>query len=121
MPRALAVQARANSRAFGDCRPPIRQLHHGKPEQQRNDGGGDCGPGARCKNNQCIPNTCATNEDCGTGETCQAGVCAKGTSADKCNWSPIRFGFNESALTGESRLSIGHGQQAEVLVFDLAA
>jgi peptidoglycan-associated lipoprotein len=59
---------------------------------------GDCGPGARCKNNQCVPNTCTTNDDCGTGESCQSGVCAKAT-ADKCNWQPIRFGFNESTLT----------------------
>ena len=65
----------------------------------------DCPAGARCKANQCVPNTCATNDDCGTGETCQAGVCAK-AAADKCNWTPIRFGFNESTLTDAARTQL---------------
>jgi len=56
----------------------------------------------RCKNNQCVPNTCATTDDCGTGETCQAGTCVKATS-DKCNWTPIHFAFNESTLTDSAR------------------
>jgi peptidoglycan-associated lipoprotein len=65
----------------------------------------DCPAGARCKANQCVPNTCATSDDCGTGETCQGGVCAK-AAADKCNWSPIRFGFNESTLTDAARTQL---------------
>jgi peptidoglycan-associated lipoprotein len=67
---------------------------------------GDCGPGARCKNNQCVPNTCTSNDDCGTGESCQAGVCAKAAATDTCNWNPIHFAFNESALTPEARAQL---------------
>ena len=38
-------------------------------------------------------------------DTCQAGVCAKAV-ADTCNWTPVHFAFNESALTAEVRAQL---------------
>ncbi|MBF5042670.1 OmpA family protein [Aggregicoccus sp. 17bor-14] len=69
---------------------------------------GACGTGS-CQNGRCVAKaegTCSSNADCTDGQTCQAGKCAADTSAS-CDFSPVRFGFNEATLSGDaqSRLS----------------
>lgn len=74
-----------------------------------------CGEGRICQNGKCAtdPNaqqqrpegTCAANEDCPSGQECQAGRCADSAAArlERCDWSPIEFGFNDYALTEDAR------------------
>ncbi len=77
-----------------------------KPEC-RDDGA--CGKGKKCKEGKCAdaasrePGTCSTNDDCGTGEECKAGKCTSKAGSESCDWSPIRFGFNESKLEDADR------------------
>ncbi|WP_370645414.1 OmpA family protein [Corallococcus sp. EGB] len=65
--------------------------------------GGKCQAG-RC---QAPQNTCSTNTDCGEGQECQAGRCVTSDASSRCDYSPVRFGFNESTLdsSAQSRLS----------------
>jgi peptidoglycan-associated lipoprotein len=59
----------------------------------------DCPAGSKCRNNSCIQGACSTNEDCPGGQECLSGTCV--AKADKCNWTPVHFGFNESSLTND--------------------
>ncbi len=61
-------------------------------------GGGKCQTG-RC---QAPKDTCTSNADCGEGQECQAGRCAA-AQASRCDWSPVRFGFNEASLSSEAQ------------------
>ncbi len=61
-------------------------------------GGGKCQAG-RC---QAPKDTCTSNTDCGEGQECQNGRCAA-AQASRCDWSPIRFGFNEASLSSEAQ------------------
>lgn len=68
-----------------------------------------CGTGKKCQNGKCAvdPNykaegACKTSDDCTGGQECQAGRCAAKAEA-KCDWSPVRFDFNESRLTSDAQ------------------
>lgn len=63
---------------------------------------GDCGAG-KCRQNKCVTNACNTNADC-TGDTeCQQGTCQPKSTAGKCDWQPVHFGFNDANLSPEVR------------------
>ena len=47
-----------------------------------------------------VPDSCDADTDCPQGMACQAGKCV---SAPTCDWSAVRFGFNESSLNSESQ------------------
>ncbi|MCE9667969.1 OmpA family protein [Myxococcus stipitatus] len=63
-----------------------------------------CPSGSKCQAGRCqvAQDTCSANSDCGEGQECSAGRCVT-AAAEKCDWSPIRFGFNESSLTSEAQ------------------
>ncbi|WP_164013628.1 OmpA family protein [Pyxidicoccus trucidator] len=63
-----------------------------------------CPGGGKCQAGRCqVPSdTCSANTDCGEGQECQAGKCVT-ASASRCDWSPVRFGFNESSLSSEAQ------------------
>ncbi|WP_141592307.1 MULTISPECIES: OmpA family protein [unclassified Myxococcus] len=63
-----------------------------------------CPGGGKCESGRCqVPeNTCASSADCGEGQECQAGQCVT-ASAERCDWSPIPFGFNESGLSADAQ------------------
>jgi peptidoglycan-associated lipoprotein len=67
-----------------------------------------CGPGKKCQGNRCIVPPCAGDADCAAGETCRAGVCQKPPPVDEtptsqCDFTPIRFGFNDYLLDAATR------------------
>jgi len=65
------------------------------------------GKGGKCSDGKCVqrePGTCDATADCGADEKCDAGRCVSTKPPPvTCDWSPIRFGFNEATLTDESR------------------
>ena len=69
-----------------------------------------CQGAQECQKGRCAlpPGACNANTDCGDGQECQGNKCvaSKPTQAE-CDWSPLRFGFNEATLPpdAQSRLS----------------
>lgn len=70
----------------------------------------DCGTGRVCRAGKCVaeaagrPPGCKADADCGSGEECQAGTCVpKAAPAETCDFSPVRFDFNEHRLTSEAQ------------------
>lgn len=69
-----------------------------------------CGEGKKCENGKCVVakvetpavDPCAA---CGPDEECKDGACVKKSSGSlaECRLPPLRFGFNEAALSAESR------------------
>ncbi|MBI3183381.1 MAG: OmpA family protein [Myxococcales bacterium] len=73
----------------------------------------ECGPGKKCTAGKCVeapvagkPPGCTADEDCPSGEECRAGQCVAKVEAP-CEYSPIRFEFNEHKLTGEAQGVLG--------------
>lgn len=66
-----------------------------------------CPSGTTCQAGRCAaPRAeCAASTDCGEGQECQAGKCVQ--AAAKCDWEPVRFGFNEASLTSEAQGRLG--------------
>lgn len=66
-----------------------------------------CPGGEKCQAGRCVtpPAECTGPGDCGEGKECQAGKCV--AAGPTCDWTPVRFGFNESTLSSDaqSRLS----------------
>jgi peptidoglycan-associated lipoprotein len=79
----------------------------------------DCQAGFACRDNKCVPRPeCSTDADCPAGKVCQADKCVAkpeepkaaapaggevdAACADGAAFT-IRFGFDESTLTGDSR------------------
>lgn len=82
-----------------------------KPECTRDD---QCGEGKKCAGGKCAVDESAQAPkadpcaQCGPNEVCRDGACVKKpyeTVAD-CQLQPVRFGFNDSALTAEARQAI---------------
>lgn len=76
----------------------------------KNDTG--CGPGKKCRDGKCKvgeapEGSCTTSSDCPSGQDCVEGRCASKAAPAGCDYSPVRFEFNESRLTaeGQSRLT----------------
>lgn len=65
----------------------------------------DCSVGGKCKNNRCLaPGACTETGDCGEGQSCEAGRCVEAADAQaQCDFSPIRFEFNEYTLSSEAQ------------------
>jgi peptidoglycan-associated lipoprotein len=70
---------------------------------------GACGTGKKCSKGKCIvaeapreEGTCVRNDDCPSGEECKEGRCAS-KSVSTCDFSPIRFDFNASDLSGDAQ------------------
>jgi peptidoglycan-associated lipoprotein len=70
-----------------------------------------CGAGRICEAGTCAQAQCQAGTDCGSGQDCQRGRCVAGRTTDtdslagasQCDYSPVRFDFNEASLTGEAR------------------
>jgi peptidoglycan-associated lipoprotein len=67
-----------------------------------------CKPGSTCQDGRCVarpPGTCDVDAECGVNEKCEANKCTPTdtTPPGTCDWSPIRFNFNEATLTSESQ------------------
>jgi peptidoglycan-associated lipoprotein len=62
-----------------------------------------CRAPAECQKGRCVtpPDACTSNADCGEGSECQNNRCVAAQA--RCNWEPLRFGFNESSLTAEAQ------------------
>lgn len=66
----------------------------------------ECGEGKGCRSGRCVskptasPERCDTDVDCPEGMGCQGGRCV---SAMGCDFSAVRFGFNETSLTSETK------------------
>jgi len=75
------------------------------------DNDAQCGEGKACRAGKCEvaqapkpEGACSTNEDCPSGQECRAGQCADKPVVEKaCDWEPVQFGFNDSALTDAAR------------------
>ncbi|WP_375746707.1 OmpA family protein [Corallococcus interemptor] len=65
--------------------------------------GGKCQAG-RC---QAPKDTCSANTDCGEGQECQSGKCVTADASSRCDYSPVRFGFNESNLDSSAQSRLG--------------
>lgn len=63
-----------------------------------------CPGGGKCQAGRCAAptDTCTSNTDCGEGQECQNGRCAA-APVSRCDWSPVRFGFNEASLSSEAQ------------------
>jgi peptidoglycan-associated lipoprotein len=44
---------------------------------------------------------CSGAADCGEGQECQGGKCVAATA--QCDWTPVRFGFNEASLSSDAQ------------------
>ena len=70
-------------------------------------GDSGCGPGKKCKGGKCsvgtdkVDGACSTNQDCPSGQDCVQGFCASKSTAS-CDFSPIRFDFNEAKLSSSA-------------------
>ncbi|MBJ6761904.1 OmpA family protein [Myxococcaceae bacterium JPH2] len=64
-----------------------------------------CTGGATCQGGRCQApkDTCSASSDCGEGQECKAGKCVTADASSKCDWSPVRFGFNESSISGDAQ------------------
>jgi peptidoglycan-associated lipoprotein len=62
-----------------------------------------CPGGGKCQAGRCAaPKAECTNPgDCGEGKECQAGKCV--ATAPTCDWTPVRFGFNEATLSSDAQ------------------
>jgi peptidoglycan-associated lipoprotein len=73
----------------------------------KNDTG--CGPGKKCRDGKCKQEqtreegTCTSDGDCPSGEKCKNGRCAAPSGPVGCDYSPVRFEFNESRLTADAQ------------------
>lgn len=80
-----------------------------KPECEKDE---QCGAGKACQGGKCEvveaqpEGVCATNEDCPSGQECRAGQCAEKPVEKACDWEPVRFGFNDAALTDAARAQL---------------
>jgi len=67
------------------------------------------GKGGKCAEGKCVqrdPGTCDAASDCGSEEKCEAGRCVALPPKPpqvSCDFSAIRFGFNEATLTDDAR------------------
>jgi peptidoglycan-associated lipoprotein len=82
----------------------------------------DCQAGFACRDNKCVPRPeCSTDADCPSGKECQADKCVPKSAAPQAEEArpqvdaacggdgsafTIRFGFDESSLTGDSRATL---------------
>ena len=68
-----------------------------------------CAGAQECQKGRCAlpPGACNASSDCGSGEECQGNKCVAASAQNRCNWEPLRFGFNEATLPpdAQSRLS----------------
>ena len=78
-----------------------------KPECTNDTG---CGPGKKCRQGKCltegpakVEGACSANEDCPSGEECKSGRCTPKAQKAGCDYSPVRFEFNESRLTADAQ------------------
>lgn len=76
-----------------------------KPECKNDTG---CGPGKKCRDGKCKEapreeGACSVDADCPSGEECKSGRCAVKVGAVGCDFSPVRFEFNESRLTSDAQ------------------
>lgn len=62
-----------------------------------------CPGGGKCQAGRCVtPRAeCSGAADCGEGQECQAGKCVE--AAAQCDWTPVRFGFNEASLPSDAQ------------------
>jgi peptidoglycan-associated lipoprotein len=75
-----------------------------------------CAPGQSCQNERCVAReagTCGSDRDCTPDQRCEAGKCAARAAAPavapECadpGHFTIRFGFDQSSLTGDSQQSL---------------
>ena len=66
-----------------------------------------CPGGTECQAGRCVtPKAeCSGAADCGEGQECQGGKCVQATA--QCDWTPVRFGFNEASLPSEAQSRLG--------------
>ena len=75
-----------------------------------------CPAGQACQGERCVarqPGTCGSDRDCGPDQKCEAGKCAARAAAgavspecaDAAQFT-IRFGFDQSTLTGDSQQTL---------------
>ncbi len=69
----------------------------------------DCGAKGKCRAGRCVEEVsqkpegaCTTNADCPSGQECVSGTCQK-KAGPACDWTPVRFEFNEFRLTPEAQ------------------
>lgn len=62
-----------------------------------------CGANNRCRAGACVPFECSTDEDCSGNRICVENLCEEPPRPPDCATGPVRFGFNESSLSSESR------------------
>lgn len=65
-----------------------------------------CQGAQECQKGRCAlpPGACNANTDCGDGQECQENKCVAAKPAQaECDWTPLRFGFNEATLTPEAQ------------------
>ncbi len=62
-----------------------------------------CPGGTECQAGRCVtPKAeCSGAADCGEGQECQGGKCVAATA--QCDWTPVRFGFNEASLSSDAQ------------------
>ncbi|MFN0061454.1 MAG: OmpA family protein [Myxococcaceae bacterium] len=71
----------------------------------------DCKEG-KCREGLCVKGACNSTADCKSGEECREGMCAA-PLASACDFSAVRFGFNEATLEAEAQSRLA--QVAECL------
>jgi peptidoglycan-associated lipoprotein len=66
-----------------------------------------CPGGTECQAGRCVtPKAeCSGAADCGEGQECQGGKCVQATA--QCDWTPVRFGFNEASLPSDAQTRLG--------------
>jgi peptidoglycan-associated lipoprotein len=87
-----------------DSQCPGRICEAGKCADPQCKGDDQCPAGSKCQRGRCQAPTdaCTSNADCGEGQECQRGRCVTAGPAE-CKWDPIRFEFNEAALTSDAQ------------------
>ncbi len=74
------------------------------------DSDSECPSGQKCMAGQCKKAECSTDNDCPQDKECQNGTCIgkppKPPAGPVCALSPVYFGFDQAALTGEANSTL---------------
>lgn len=87
----------------GDCKDGICNNGKCAPPECKDDKA--CKDG-KCRSGRCVVGACNSSSDCKNGEQCRDGMCASPMSGDGCDFSPVRFGFNETGLSQDARTQL---------------